>query len=101
MSGGPDLSLYEVTEVVSLVREGTHEDANTIFGALVDETLIDEIRVTVIATGFGKHTHAPDKLAPRCSPNDDGIPIEHLAEESVHALFDGCSNERNGDNCQR
>jgi cell division protein FtsZ len=101
VSGGPDMSLYDVTEVASLVREEAHEDANIIFGALVDEKLIDEIRVTVIATGFGEHAHAPDKLAPRRPPNDDGRPVEHLAEESGQTFFDGCSNERNGDNRQR
>ena len=70
VSGGSDMSLYDVTEVASLVREEAHEDANIIFGALVDEKLIDEIRVTVIATGFGEHGYEPEKTAPWCSPSD-------------------------------
>jgi len=50
---GPDMALYEVNEAASLVQEEAHEDANIIFGAVIDEKMTDEIRVTVIATGFG------------------------------------------------
>jgi cell division protein FtsZ len=53
VTGGPDMSLYEVTEAASLIQEEAHEDANIIFGAVIDEKLADEIRITVIATGFG------------------------------------------------
>lgn len=54
VSGGPDLSLYEVNEASTLITEAAHEDAEIIFGAVIDETLGDEVRVTVIATGFAK-----------------------------------------------
>ena len=53
VTGGPDMALYEVNEAASLVQEEAHEDANIIFGAVIDEKMTDEIRVTVIATGFG------------------------------------------------
>ncbi len=53
ITGGPDLSLYEVNEAASLIHEEAHEDANIIFGAVIDEQIADELRVTVIATGFG------------------------------------------------
>ncbi len=53
VTGGSDLSLYEVNEAASLIQEEAHEDANIIFGAVIDEHLSDELRVTVIATGFG------------------------------------------------
>src|SRR5437868_6461423 len=53
VTGGTDMSLYEVTEAASLIQEEAHEDANIIFGAVIDERLADEIRITVIATGFG------------------------------------------------
>jgi cell division protein FtsZ len=53
VTGGTDLSLYEVNEAASLIQEEAHEDANIIFGAVIDDQLSDEIRVTVIATGFG------------------------------------------------
>lgn len=54
VTGGPDLSLYEVNEASTLITEAAHEDAEIIFGAVIDETLSEEIRVTVIATGFLK-----------------------------------------------
>src|SRR4051795_8212833 len=50
--GGPDLKLKEMEEAATLVQEMAHEDANIIFGATVDETMGDAIKVTVIATGF-------------------------------------------------
>jgi cell division protein FtsZ len=53
VTGGPNLSLYEVNEASTLITEAAHEDADIIFGAVIDETLTDEVRVTVIATGFG------------------------------------------------
>lgn len=52
VSGGSDLSLYEVNEASTLITEAAHEDAEIIFGAVIDDSLGDEIRVTVIATGF-------------------------------------------------
>lgn len=57
VTGGPDLSLYEVNEASTLITEAAHEDAEIIFGAVIDENMTDEVRVTVIATGFAD----PDK----------------------------------------
>jgi cell division protein FtsZ len=53
VTGGPELSLSEVNEASTLITEAAHEDAEIIFGAVIDETMGDEVRVTVIATGFG------------------------------------------------
>jgi len=50
--GGPDMRMREIEEAATLVQEQAHEDANIIFGATVDETMGDAIKVTVIATGF-------------------------------------------------
>ena len=52
VTGGKDLSLYEINQAAALIRETAHPDVNLIFGAVVDETMGDEIRITVIATGF-------------------------------------------------
>ena len=52
ITGSSDLSIHDVNAASSLVHEEAHEDANIIFGAVVDESLAEEIRVTVIATGF-------------------------------------------------
>src|SRR5207253_184772 len=53
ITGGPDLSLWEVNESAKTVAEAAHPDANIIFGAMVDEKLDDQVWVTVVATGFG------------------------------------------------
>ncbi|MEE8449171.1 MAG: cell division protein FtsZ [Thermodesulfobacteriota bacterium] len=53
ISGSSNLTLHEVSAAASLVHDQAHQEANIIFGAVIDETLADEVRVTVIATGFG------------------------------------------------
>lgn len=52
ITGSPSLSLYEVNEAAEIVRRKAHPDANIIFGAVIDENLDDELRITLIATGF-------------------------------------------------
>jgi cell division protein FtsZ len=54
ITGGSDLSLWEVNEAAKAVSEAAHPDANIIFGAMVDEKLDDQVWVTVVATGFGE-----------------------------------------------
>jgi cell division protein FtsZ len=58
VTGGPDLSLVEVSEASSIVQEAAHEDANIIFGAVIDPTLKGKVKITVIATGFGPPARA-------------------------------------------
>ena len=53
VTGGPDLSLVEVSDASTIVQEAADEDANIIFGAVVDPTLVGKVKITVIATGFG------------------------------------------------
>jgi cell division protein FtsZ len=55
ITGSQTLTLHEVNEAATLIQEEADEDANIIFGAVIDENLEDEIRITVIATGFGEH----------------------------------------------
>jgi cell division protein FtsZ len=52
VTGGPNLSLFEVNEAAEIIRAKAHPEANIIFGAVIDEGLGDEIRITLIATGF-------------------------------------------------
>ncbi|HMQ50500.1 MAG TPA: cell division protein FtsZ [Anaerolineae bacterium] len=52
ITSGPNLSLYEVNEAAEIVRRKAHPDANIIFGAVIDHSLDDELRITLIATGF-------------------------------------------------
>ncbi|HET6976537.1 MAG TPA: cell division protein FtsZ [Pyrinomonadaceae bacterium] len=54
ITGGPDLTLFEVNAASSIIRESADDDANIIFGAVIDETLTDEMKITVIATGFDR-----------------------------------------------
>jgi len=52
ITGGPDMTLHEIHEASSLIQEEAHEDAEIIFGTVIDKDMVDEIRITVIATGF-------------------------------------------------
>ena len=54
VTGGPDLSLMEVNEASCVIQEAAHEDANIIFGAVVDPSLKGKVKITVIATGFDR-----------------------------------------------
>jgi cell division protein FtsZ len=54
ITGGPDMTLFEVNEASTLIQEAAHEDANIIFGSVIDESMKDEIKITVIATGFDR-----------------------------------------------
>jgi cell division protein FtsZ len=63
ITGGPDLSLVEVSEAAKLVGEAAHPDANIIFGANIDEELGDQIWVTVVATRFDGHSAPPRRVA--------------------------------------
>jgi cell division protein FtsZ len=53
ITGGRDLSLWEVNEAAKTVQEAAHPEANIIFGAMLDEKLSDEVWITVVATGYG------------------------------------------------
>ena len=79
VTGSMDIGLDEVEQAASLVQEAVHPDALTIFGATFDETLDDEIRVTVIATGFDKAPGALDF-------NQDKKPAEQSGESAAAGL---------------
>lgn len=64
IAGGSDLGLFEINESASLVQEAAHPDANIIFGTVIDDSLGDEVRVTVIAAGFDAGGPTHKKLEP-------------------------------------
>ena len=67
ISGGSDLGLFEINEAAQLVADAAHQDANIIFGAIIDDALGDEVRVTVIAAGFDAGAPSPMRRAePAC-----------------------------------
>ncbi|MGH3916540.1 MAG: cell division protein FtsZ [Pseudonocardiaceae bacterium] len=77
IAGGSDLGLFEIHEAASLVQESAHPDANIIFGTVIDDSLGDEVRVTVIAAGFdsGGPSHKkldPTPVAARASKSQSG-----------------------------
>lgn len=75
VTGGPDLSLLEVSEASSLIQEVAHEEANIIFGAVVDPKLHGQVKVTVIATGFD----APSARSVALSSSQTPIDLQHYA----------------------
>ena len=64
VTGGPDLTLFEVNQAAAIIKETAHPEVNLIFGAVIDPNMGDEVRVTVIATGFER----------------SGIPVRRAAE---------------------
>jgi len=70
VTGGPDLSLVEVSDASTIVQEAAHEDANIIFGAVVDPSLKGKVKITVIATGF------------------DGLPAAHYSPGALQTPVD-------------
>ena len=84
ITGGPDLGLHEVNEAATMIQEEAHDDANIIFGAVIDERMKDEIRVTVIATGFGEKDERRQPInslaaaAAAAAANNRGKKVVHL-----------------------
>jgi len=70
ITGGPDLSLWEVNESAKAVAEAAHPDANIIFGAMLDEKLADHVWVTVVATGYGDSRLRPRELGRETADRD-------------------------------
>jgi len=81
VTGGPNLTLFEVNQAAALIRETAHPDVNMIFGAVIDPNMTDEIHVTVIATGF-ERTGMPRRITtPRPTTRIiDGKLITHPME---------------------
>jgi cell division protein FtsZ len=80
ITGGPDMSLMEVNEASCVIQEAAHEDANIIFGAVVDPQLTNKIKITVIATGFDKvHSARSVPAAALQTPTDLSNYTAHLA----------------------
>ncbi len=63
ITGGPEIGLFEINEAAEVVTSAADQNANVIFGAVIDSTLSDEVRVTVIATGFGAHRRRRRRIA--------------------------------------
>src|SRR6478672_1844425 len=70
VTGGPDLSLIEVSEASGIIQEAAHEEANIIFGAVVDPRMEGKVKITVIATGFDRPANRAMAAAAATTPVD-------------------------------
>lgn len=80
ITGGLDISLHEVHDAVAIIREVAHEDANIIFGAVIENSMEEELRVTVIATGF----HRPDEAELPSRIARPAMPANGFDQNPVH-----------------
>jgi cell division protein FtsZ len=89
ITGGRDMSLWEVNEAAKAVAEAAHPDANIIFGAMVDEKVEDQVWVTVVATGYGDRAAARRERQPVGVAAADHEPRVRRAREKVAASSSG------------
>jgi cell division protein FtsZ len=91
ITGGSDLTLYEVNEAAGVISEAADDDANIIFGAVVDERLEGKISITVVATGFGEgkvERTSPEDTAPHRAPREER-PAERGTPFGAAPTFEG------------
>jgi cell division protein FtsZ len=81
ITGGQDFSLIEMNEAAEIVQQAADPDANIIVGAVIDESLKDEIRITVIATGFEQGKHETITTKASTSKNEAAITLEKEKRE--------------------
>ena len=82
VTGGPDLTLFEVNQAAAIIKETAHPDVNLIFGAVIDPNMGEEIRVTVIATGF-ERTGMPRNIMERPRARRDVSVGQEPSPESI------------------
>lgn len=87
ITGGEDLGIFEVNEAADLIRQAVDKDANIIFGAGIDESLQDSIKITVIATGFDEKSKADSDKDKPSDENKDEIKINDTLEELDIPIF--------------
>jgi cell division protein FtsZ len=80
ITGGQNMTLNEINEATTLIQKEAHEEANIIWGMVIDEKMRDEVRVTVIATGFGK---SEEKVMPKATATKKVAPISFSIRESL------------------
>ena len=88
VTGGPNMTLFEVNQAAAIIRETAHPDVNMIFGAVIDQNMGDEIRITVIATGFERSSmprRALERNPRENKRSDSGHYIRSSESVSVHA----------------
>ena len=85
ITGGEDLTLMEINEASMMIQKNAHEDAHIIFGAVINNQMEEEMRVTVIATGFDDATASPIEVRPRLQKVVGGTP--HIESDDSASSF--------------
>jgi len=94
VTGGPSMTLFEVNQAAAIIRETSHPDVNMIFGAVIDPNMGDDIRITVIATGFERNAIPRRALERNTRENKRNISnVQSRPLESVSVLSDVQSGE--------
>jgi cell division protein FtsZ len=89
ISGGSDMGLFEVNEAAEVISQAAHPESNIIFGAVIDDSLADEFRVTVIATGFDQKRRqetlefSGPQAVPSSQPKDEYMPSFETTESDL------------------
>jgi cell division protein FtsZ len=73
VTGGPEMGLFEVNEAAEVVTSAADQNANVIFGAVIDHAMKDEVRVTVIATGFGPERYRRRKREEKPAEDQESV----------------------------
>jgi cell division protein FtsZ len=101
VTGGPSMTLFEVNQAAAIIRETSHPDVNMIFGAVIDPNMGDDLRITVIATGFERSSmprRALERNTRENKRNESDIHSRSL--DSVSVLSDFQSGEATGSSSQ-
>lgn len=109
ITGSPDIGLEEIEEAATMVQQAAHPDAHIIFGAAVDETLDDEMRITVVATGFDQmppseprnivrdsEKPAAPAAAPSAAPSAPSQPSPAVRRETTETPADALRRQQTG-----
>lgn len=83
VTGGPNLTLFEVNQAASIIKETAHPDVNLIFGAVIDPNMGDDVRITVIATGFDRAAPVRTAVRPITLTKDENRKIAAPVAASV------------------
>lgn len=97
ITGGANLSLFEVEDAVEVIRQSAGTDINTIFGAVINESLGDDIIVTVIATGFDQNNDSLDNrmIEQVIDMNDGRVEADSTDDDDIYDIPDFLKNRRN------
>jgi cell division protein FtsZ len=94
VTGGSDLGLFEVNEAAEVIKEAADPEANIIFGTVIDDRMRDEVKVTVIATGFDNTTKKPRQTGRAAAAVEVAVGIESGLDERSREILAEIERER-------